>query len=152
MIVKIPKDIYSYEHKAVGNFTKRQFFCGLIAMALLFPVFAGVFLSTGSPRLAALLGMAAAMPVLLCGIWKRDGQYLDRIIWYKYRQYVQFPRKRKYVMTNLYDIIRQDQKEIEAAHEENEKDRTKKGRIGFPVSLAQKGHGPKQHTVSRHVR
>lgn len=148
MIVQIPEDIYCYEHKVWGNFTKRQLICGGIALVIIFPVFLGIFWSTGSPRIASLFSIISSLPVLLCGIWKKDGQYLDKIIWYRYRQRIKFPCKRKFVMSNLYEIIQLNQKEYESAHEKSEQIRQEKeSRVKFPALMAQKGHDSKQHTV-----
>jgi hypothetical protein len=142
MIVPIPEDIYCYEHKVWGNFTKRQLICGTAALTVIFPIFIPVFLRTENPRLAALVSMFAALPILLCGIWKRDGQYIDKIIWYKFRQRFKFPQKRKFVMINLYEII---QKEYERAHEKaTDKDtEKKKGYFKHIISMGQKRHGTK---------
>lgn len=145
MIVPIPEDIYCYEHKVWGNFTKRQLICGTAALIVIFPIFIPVFLKTGNPRLAALLAMFAAMPILLCGIWKRDGQYIDKIIWYKFRERFKFPLKRKFIMTNLYEIIQQNQKEYEQANEESKGKHTKKekGCFKFFAAMGKKKHGTK---------
>ena len=115
MIVQIPKDIYNYEHKVAGNFTKRQLICGGIALLIIFPIFIPVFQSTKDPRLATMLSMAASFPVLACSVFKKDGQYLEQILKYRYRQRFRYPQHRKFVMHNLYEIIEQGQKEYESA-------------------------------------
>lgn len=117
MIVQIPEDIYSYEHRVWGNFTKRQLICGAIALLIIFPIFIPVFINTGNPRLAALLSMLAAMPILCCGIVKKDGQHMEQILRYRFLQRFKYPQKRKFVMSNLYEIIQQNQKEYEAKDE-----------------------------------
>jgi hypothetical protein len=150
MIVPIPEDIYSYRHKVWGNFSKRQLVCGVIALIIIFPVFIPVFWYTGSPRLAALLSVVAILPVLFCGIVEKDGQPLEKVIWYKYRQRFKFPQKRKFAMSNLYEIVQQNQKEYEFANEEIESQKQqkgKKGRYKCPAALDQKRHRTKQHPV-----
>lgn len=146
MIVPIPEDIYCYEHKVWGNFTKRQLICCGIALAIIAPIFISVFWKTGSPRLATLLAVFAALPVLICGVWKKDGQYIDKVLWYRYRQRFKYPQKRKFVMSNLYETIVQSQKEYELAHEiiesKKQKER-KKGHFKCPFALAQKGYRSK---------
>ncbi len=149
MIVQIPKDIYNYEHKVWGNFTKRQLICGLIALLIIFPIFILVFLNTGSPRLAAMLSMAAALPVLFCAVFKRDGQYMEQILRYRCRQRFKYPQKRKFVMTNLYEIIEQNQKEYETADEERKgrKLQKKEGRRKAFFALGKKEHRSGKHSV-----
>lgn len=150
MIVPIPDDIYCYEHKIWGNFTKRQLICGCIALVIIFLVFVPVFWKTGSPRLSSLTAFAAAIPVLLCGVWKKDGQYPEKILRYQYRQRFKFPQKRKFVMSNLYETIQQSQKEYESAYEKaaaKQHKKDKKSRFKRFASLAQKRHGSKQHPV-----
>lgn len=150
MIVQIPEDIFVYEHKAWGNFTVRQLLCVSIALAVTCAVFIPVFWKTNNPRLATFLASSAGLPILYCAIWKKDGQYLEKVLWYRYRQRFKFPQKRKYVMTNLYEAVQQNQKEYESAYEECEKQKRqgkKKGRFEFLPTLAQKGHRSKQHSV-----
>ncbi|MVB10828.1 PrgI family protein [Caprobacter fermentans] len=150
MIVPIPDDIYCYEHKVWGNFTKRQLICGLIALAVIFTVFIPVFWKTSNPRLSCFLAFVVAFPVILCGVWKKDGQYPEKVIWYQCRQRFKFPQKRKFVMSNLYEIIQRNQKEYESAYEEyenKEQQKKKKSRLRYFTSLVQKRHGSKQHPV-----
>ena len=146
--VQMPENIYRYEHKVLGNFTARQLICGGIALAIIFPVFLTVFLKTGSPRLAVLLSTAASFPALACSVFKKDGQYLEQILRYRWRQKFKYPQKRKFVMHNLYEIIQQSQKEYETADEEQEQRREgKKNHSFFPLSLGKKKHRPGKHSV-----
>lgn len=148
MIVQIPEDIYSYEHKVWGNFTKRQLICGAIALLIIFPIFISVFLNTANPRLAAILSMLAAMPVLACGIIKKDGQHMEQILRYRYLQRFKYPQKRKFIMSNLYEIIQQNQKEYETEDEGKDKGlEKKKGRNKASSSLAKKKNLSGKHPV-----
>ena len=150
MIVPISEDIFVYEHKVWGNFTKRQLICGSIALVVICAVFIPVFWKTNSPRLATFLSMGAAVPILYSAIKKKDGQYLEKVLWYRYRQRFKFPQKRKYVMTNLYETIQQNQKEYDLAnaeHEEQNSQEKKKGRFDRLTALVKKGHISKQHPV-----
>ncbi|HEX3016245.1 MAG TPA: PrgI family protein [Caproicibacter sp.] len=150
MIVQIPEDIYSYEHRALGNFTKRQIICGIIAIAIIFPVFVFTFWKLNNPRLAALLSMLAGFPVIACSIFKKDGQYLEKILLYRYRQRFKYPQKRKFVMSNLYEVIEQNQKEYEAADEEqkaNELQKGKKSPHKVVHSMGKKKDGSRKHSI-----
>ncbi len=117
MIVKIPEDIYSYDNKVWGNFTLRQVVCMGIALVTVIPIFVLIFWGTGSMDLAAFVCFFAAAPILLCAKAKKDGQHLEKIIWYKIQARYKYPQKRKYVMTNLYEEVVKNQKEYEAYHE-----------------------------------
>lgn len=126
MIVKIPKDIYSYENKVVGNFTSRQLICLGIALLIIIPVFAGIFIKTNSVDLAATVSFIIALPVLLCSVFKKDGQHLEKIIYYKILEKFKYRQKRKFVMSNLYEEIQRNQKEYEFANEKLKHDEEQK--------------------------
>lgn len=117
MIVKIPDDIYSYDNKVWGNFTLRQIVCMGIALIVVIPIFILVFWSTASIDLAAIISFFIAVPILMCATFKKDGQHLEQIIWYKFQAKFKYPQKRRYVMTNLYEEVMKNQKEYEAYHE-----------------------------------
>lgn len=146
MIVKIPKDIYSYENKVVGNFTSRQLICLGIALLIIIPVFAGIFIKTNSVDLAAAVSFIIALPVLLCSVFKKDGQHLEKIIYYKILEKFKYRQKRKFVMSNLYEEIQRNQKEYEFANEklkhdeEQKKEQNNKKRF---ASLVKKRHRSK---------
>lgn len=149
MIVQIPKDIYSYEHKAVGNLTKRQAVCGGIGIVIAFSVFIPVFQKTGDSMPAAFLSMMAVLPVLACCIVKKDGQYWDQILRHRFRQKFRYPRKRKFIMHNLYEIMEQNNKEYEAANEKKNAAEPEKeeGRFKALFALGEKKDRPGQHSV-----
>lgn len=154
MVVQIPKNIYSYEHKVVGNLTKRQAICGSIALVIIFPVFIAAFQNTGNSSLAGILSLATALPVLACSVVKRDGQYWDQILRYRFRQKFLYPQKRKFVMRNLYEIIEQDQKEYEKTDEEHEdgKSQKEKGCSKALFALGKKKNRSRQHPVRKDIR
>ena len=154
MVVQIPKNIYSYEHKVAGNLTKRQLICGSIALVIIFPIFITVFQKTGNSSLAGLLCLAASLPVLACSVAKRDGQYWDQILRYRFRQKFLYPQKRKYVMRNLYEIIEQDQKEYEKTDEEHEDGESQKEKSYSKAlfALGKKKNSSRQHSIRKNVR
>lgn len=154
MVVQVPKNIYSYEHKVAGNLTKRQLICGIIGLVIIFPIFIVSFQKTGNSSLAGFLSLAAALPVLACSVVKKDGQYWDQILRYRIRQRFLYPRRRKFVMHNLYEIIEQDQKESETANEEREdkKFQKNKGRCKAMLALGKKKNRTGQHSVRKNIR
>lgn len=146
MIVKIPKDIYSYENKVVGNFTSRQLICLGIALLIIIPVFAGIFIKTNSVDLAATVSFIIALPVLLCSVFKKDGQHLEKIIYYKFLSKFIYKQKREFVMSNLYEEIEKNQKEYELANEmlKNAEQQEKKEKHNkWFDSVGKKGHRSK---------
>jgi len=145
LIVKIPADIYSYDNKVWGNFTIRQIVCMGIALIVVIPIFILLFWSTNSIDLSALVAFFAAVPILMCATFQKDGQHLEKIFWYKFQSKFKYPQKRKYVMTNLYEEVVRNQKEYEAYYETlNSRGKTEKSNRFIKIfkSLAKK----KQHT------
>ena len=118
MIVKIPEDIYAYENKTVGNFTTRQVVCGLLGFLLIAPTFFFLYWFTGSMELAAFASFLVSSPVFFAAVYKNRGQHLEQVLEYKLVWRFQYPRKRKFVMSNLYEDVERLQKEWEA-YEEN---------------------------------
>lgn len=121
MIVRIPEDVYSYENKVWGNFTARILKYFGAALVVAFLVFAGVFWSTKSVDLAGVVCAVICLPIMYCGIHKQDGQYLEQILKYKYEERFKYTPKRKFVMTNLYETIQNNQKEWVSANDQLEK-------------------------------
>lgn len=147
MIVPITEDLYNYENKVWGNFTKRQLICIGISFAIIVPIFLLLFWSTGSIDLSALAAAFAATPVMMCAVWKKDGQHLEQVVWYKFRARFKFPQKRKHVTTNLYEDIMTNQKEFDKYYDTlngstDEESQKNKGAPKIINALAKK----KQHT------
>ncbi|WP_042435692.1 PrgI family protein [Faecalispora jeddahensis] len=146
MIIRNLDDIYEYENKVWGNFSSRMLICFLIAIAVAALVFAGLFLPTGSVDLASTVAGICCLPVMWFGIYKKDGQHLEQILKYKYLAKFKYTRKRKFVMTNLYEIIENNQKEWKTANEQLENAIAQEGQKTnhkklFP--LGKKGHRTK---------
>lgn len=119
MIVSIPEDIYGYESKSVGNFTLRQVVCFCIALAVIAPTLALLYLLTGSIDLAATVAILLGMPVLLCGFIKQDGQPLEKVIRYKLLWKFKYPHNRPYQMDNLYQRIEKEAARLETEEAQN---------------------------------
>jgi len=120
MIVNIPEDIYSYESKSCGIFTTRQLICTLLSFLVIAPTFILLFLLTYSPDLSALVSILLGVPIIMCGIFKKDGQFLEKIIMYKWQWKFKYPQKRKFVMSNLYEDVERLQKECEQRNDNEE--------------------------------
>lgn len=106
--VTIPKDLKAIKQKFLFNLTKRQCVCFGIGIGLGFPVF---FLVKGLVGLTAavfLMGTVAA-PAFMCGIYEKNGLYLDQIVKNMFGFYKK-PQIRLYQSENLYLQIK---KEIE---------------------------------------
>jgi len=147
MIVKIPDDIYRYENKVAANFTMRQIVCIGISLVIIVPVFVLIFWNTDSIDLAALVAFCSGLPILMCATFHLDGQHLEQIVWYKYQSRFKYPQKRKYVMTNLYEEVINNQKEYDKFNEnlirnEEPQQKAKASKKIFDA-LAQKRHHTK---------
>lgn len=141
MIVKIQEDIFQYEHRVLGNFTARQLvFCG-ITLATVAPVFIGLFWTTGDPNISVIAAALVGLPILCCAIFKKDGVYLEKIIYIRFLEKFRYRQQRKFVMTNLYEVLQENQKEYETYAVELKKQAAKEGKQSHRprfLSLVQK--------------
>ena len=102
-VVSIPKDLNDIKEKFIMGFTKRQVICFGIGLVIGAPVF---FLSRAALGMSgAIFAMGAcAAPAILCGLYRKNGVYLEKQIKYMY-EYFTSPRKRYYHTTNIYEYI-----------------------------------------------
>ena len=94
--VPIPKDLNDIKEKFIMGFTKRQVICFGIGLVLGAPVY---FLT----RAIFAMGAVAA-PAILCGIYKKNGVFLEKQVKFM-REYFTRPRKRYYRTTNVFMCI-----------------------------------------------
>ena len=94
--VPIPKDLNDIKEKFIMGFTKRQVICFGIGLVLGAPVY---FLT----RAIFAMGAVAA-PAILCGVYKKNGVFLEKQVKYM-REYFTRPRKRYYRTTNIFVSI-----------------------------------------------
>ena len=101
--VQIPKDLNDIKEKFIAGFTKRQVVCFGIGLVMGAPVF---FLTRNSLGMSgAIFAMGAvAAPAILCGLYKKNGVFLEKQIRYM-REYFTRPRKRYYRTTNIFECI-----------------------------------------------
>ena len=102
-VVSIPKDLNDIKEKFIMGFTKRQVICFGIGLVIGAPVF---FLSRAALGMSgAIFAMGAcAAPAILCGLYRKNGVYLEKQISYMY-EYFTGSRKRYYRTTNIYEYI-----------------------------------------------
>lgn len=106
--VTIPKDLSAIKQKFLFNLTKRQCVCFGIGIGLGFPVFYLTENFVGLTMAVVLMGLVAA-PAIACGIYQKNGLYLEQIAKYIF-QYYKKSQVRTYQSENLYLQI---EKEIE---------------------------------------
>lgn len=101
--VSIPKDLNDIKEKFIMGFTKRQVICFGIGLVVGAPVF---FLTRSAIGMSgAIFAMGAcAAPAILCGLYKKDGVFLEKQVKYM-REYFTRPRKRFYKTTNIFECI-----------------------------------------------
>ena len=101
--VQIPKDLNEIKEKFILGFTKRQVICFGIGLVLGAPVY---FLTRNTLGMSgAIFAMGAvAAPAILCGLYKKNGVFLEKKIRFMY-EYFTRPRKRYYRTTNIFMCI-----------------------------------------------
>ena len=99
--VPIPKDLNEIKEKFIAGFTKRQVICFGIGLVIGAPVF---FLTRNVIGMSgAIFAMGAcAAPAILCGLYKKNGVFLEKQIRYM-KEYFTRPRKRYYKTKNVFE-------------------------------------------------
>ena len=101
--VPIPKDLNDIKEKFIMGFTKRQVICFGIGLVLGAPVYFLTRASIGMSGAIFAMGAVAA-PAILCGIYKKNGVFLEKQVKF-IREYFTRPRKRYYKATNIFVSI-----------------------------------------------
>jgi len=101
--VPIPKDLNDINEKFIMGFTKRQVICFGIGLVLGAPVYFLTRASIGMSGAIFAMGAVAA-PAILCGIYKKNGVFLEKQVKF-IREYFTRPRKRYYKATNIFVSI-----------------------------------------------
>lgn len=101
--VQIPKDLNDIKEKFIMGLTKRQVICFGIGLVIGAPVF---FLTKGTLGTSgAIFAMGAcAVPAILCGLYKKNGVFLEKQAKYM-KEYFTRPRKRYYKTINIFECI-----------------------------------------------
>ncbi len=101
--VQIPKDLNDIKEKFIMGFTKRQVICFGIGLVLGAPIFFLTKTAIGMSGAIFAMGAVAA-PAILCGLYKKNGVFLEKQAKYM-REYFTRPRKRYYRTTNIFECF-----------------------------------------------
>ena len=101
--VQIPKDLNDIKEKFIMGFTKRQVICFGIGLVLGAPVFFLTKTAIGMSGAIFAMGAVAA-PAILCGLYKKNGVFLEKQAKYM-REYFTRPRKRYYRTTHIFECF-----------------------------------------------
>lgn len=101
--VQIPKDLREIKQKFILGLTKRQLICFSIGLAMGLPVFWLTKNFLGLSGGIAAMGIIAA-PAILCGIYKKNGIFLERQI-KNMIKYFKSPRIRTFRNVNNFECI-----------------------------------------------
>lgn len=101
--VGVPKDLNDIKEKFIMGFTKRQVVCFGIGLVIGAPVFFLTRAAIGMTGAIFAMGACAA-PAILCGLYKKNGVFLEKQFKYM-REYFTKPRKRYYKTTNVFECI-----------------------------------------------
>lgn len=101
--VQIPKDLNDIKEKFIMGFTKRQVICFAIGLAVGAPVFFLTRETVGMSGAIFVMG-AVASPAILCGLYRKNGIFLEKQIRYM-KEYFTRPRKRYYRSLNIFMCI-----------------------------------------------
>jgi hypothetical protein len=91
------------KEKFIMGFTKRQVICFGIGLVLGAPVYFLTRASIGMSGAIFAMGAVAA-PAILCGIYKKNGVFLEKQVKFM-REYFTRPRKRYYKSTNIFASV-----------------------------------------------
>ena len=101
--VQIPKDLNDIKEKVIMGFTKRQGICFGIGLVVGAPVFFLTKNSLGMSGAVFAMGAVSA-PAILCGLYKKNGVFLEKQVKYMF-EYFKQPRKRYYRTINIFECI-----------------------------------------------
>ena len=101
--VPIPKDLNEIKEKFIAGFTKRQVICFGIGLVIGAPVFFLTRNAIGMSGATFAMGACAA-PAILCGLYKKNGVFLEKQAKYM-REYFTRPRKRYYRTTSIFECF-----------------------------------------------
>ena len=101
--VQIPKDLNDIKEKVIMGFTKRQVSCFGIGLVVGAPVFFLTKNSLGMSGAVFAMGAVSA-PAILCGLYKKNGVFLEKQVKYMF-EYFKQPRKRYYRTINIFECI-----------------------------------------------
>ena len=107
--VTIPKDLSRIKNKLVFNLTKRQLISFSLAGGIGIPFYLFSRSVIGGD-VAAFLMIALMLPFMAFGVYEKDGQPLEKILYHMIRARCLLPRIRVYQTDNLYSALERQAK------------------------------------------
>ena len=107
--VTIPKDLSRIKNKLVFNLTKRQLISFSLAGGSGIPFYL-FSRSVIGDDVAAFLMIALMLPFMAFGVYEKDGQPLEKILYHMIRARFLLPRIRVYQTDNLYSALERQAK------------------------------------------
>lgn len=107
--VTIPKDLSRIKNKLVFNLTKRQLINFSLAGGIGIPFYLFSRSVIGGD-VAAFLMIALMLPFMAFGVYEKDGQPLEKILYHMIRARFLLPRIRVYQTDNLYSALERQAK------------------------------------------
>ena len=107
--VTIPKDLSRIKNKLVFNLTKRQLISFSLAGGIGIPFYLFSRSVIGGD-VAAFLMIALMLPFMAFGVYEKDGQPLEKILYHMIRARFLLPRLRVYQTDNLYSALERQAK------------------------------------------
>lgn len=102
--ISVPRDLTKVKSKVALNLTKRQIICFAIGAAIGVPVFFLMKKFTGVST--ASMGMIMVMlPMFFFGVYERNGQSLEVILYHFIQATFIRPKKRVYQTRNYYELL-----------------------------------------------
>ena len=107
--VTIPKDLSRIKNKLVFNLTKRQLISFSLAGGIGIPFYLFSRSVIGGD-VAAFLMIALMLPFMAFGVYEKDGQPLEKILYHMIRARFLLPHIRVYQTDNLYSALERQAK------------------------------------------
>lgn len=107
--VTIPKDLSRIKNKLVFNLTKRQLISFSLAGGIGIPFYLFSRSVIGGD-VAAFLMIALMLPFMAFGVYEKDGQPLEKILYHMIHARFLLPRIRVYQTDNLYSALERQAK------------------------------------------
>ena len=107
--VTIPKDLSRIKNKLVFNLTKRQLISFSLAGGIGIPFYLFSRSVIGGD-VAAFLMIALMLPFMAFGVYEKDGQPLEKILYHMIRARFLLPLIRVYQTDNLYSALERQAK------------------------------------------
>jgi hypothetical protein len=107
--VSMPKDLHKIKTKVAFNLTKRQLICFSLAIIIGFIFYMITKNINQDIRMYLLMGIIS--PIVLAGIYEKDGVSFEKYLQYVYETKIKHPQTRILKSTNLYMQILEEGEE-----------------------------------------